>query len=250
MNLISWNLVMSMVRLSIIILTYYAGRYLSIFLTIPLILIFYGVHETLDRSYQVVDSTTVPVTTYPYEREGGIIGHFNLKDSFKWLNMILKEFWAANRLHFEDRVKNHIWPLIVEECNVLCSFGMHWHSITLEKFTIGDIPIEICQIQAWEEKEGDLIIDLEIKYEGNACAQITFTGEIIKIAMPLTVQNIRIQSAKVRLVLKFENSELPIVSGINFAFLEPPQFEWNLSEWNWHLIPNADKVNITIYKYF
>ena len=146
MNLISWNLVMSMVRLSIIILTYYAGRYLSIFLTIPLILIFYGVHETLDRSYQVVDSTTVPVTTYPYEREGGIIGHFNLKDSFKWLNMILKEFWAANRLHVEDRVKNHIWPLIVEECNVLCSFGMHWHSITLEKFTIGDIPFEICNI--------------------------------------------------------------------------------------------------------
>ena len=241
-------MVMSMVRLSIIILTYYVTRYFSIFLTIPLLLIFLGVHETLDRCqrqandyqrYQLVDSTT-------YVNEEGIIDRFNQEDSLKWVNMILQEFWATNRLHVEDRVKNQIWPVIVEECNVLCSFGMHWHSMTLEKITIGDIPFEICQIQAWEEKEGDLIIDLEIKYEGNACATITFTGEIIKMAMPLTVQNIKIQSAKIRLVLKFANPQLPVVSGINFGFLEPPQFEWNLSEWNgWHLIPCADKVKIT-----
>ena len=168
-------------------------------------------------------------------------------DSFGWVNMILQEIWATKRLHVEDRVQNQIWPDIVEECNVLCCFGMHWHSITLEKFTLGDIPFEICNIQVWEENQlGDLVFDIEMKYEGNSCATIKFIGEIFKLPMPLTVQNFRIQSAKIRLVLKCVNFERRFVSGIHFGFLEPPQFEWNLSEWNgWHLIPSADKVIIS-----
>ena len=238
MDPMSWNMVMSMVRLSIIILTYSVTRYFCIFLTIPLMLIFLGIHETLDaiRQRQINEKGN---------QEDSFQG-ISI-DSFGWVNMIIQEIWATKRLHVEDRVQNQIWPDIVEECNVLCCFGMHWHSITLEKFTLGDIPFEICSIQVWEENQlGDLVFDIEIKYEGNSCATIKFSGEIIKVPMPLTVQNLRIQSAKIRLVLKCVNFERRFVSGIHFGFLEPPQFEWNLSEWNgWHLIPSADKVIIS-----
>ena len=155
------------------------------------------------------------------------------EDDFDWINDISKVLWLQHRQLAEDIFRQDIWPIVLRDC---CkTFRSYFNKITLEEFYIGDTPIEIIDVQVWNGNDDDIILDLEIKYEGNAIVTMKFDGGAahgIFMAIPVTVQDICIQSAKMRLVLKNVNHQLPFVSSLHFSFVEPPKFRWTITNWS------------------
>jgi hypothetical protein len=82
------------------------------------------------------------------------------------------------------------------------------------------------EITTWIEKK-DLVMDLTITYSGNAMMKVSFDERVISV--PVTVENVSITSAKMRIVLKNWTKHLPIISGLHFAFLEPPNINFHIS---------------------
>ena len=215
---------LSLWRLFTIIGTYLVTKQFGLILGILAGLVFYAGHEQLEEVYgkdESKDAASTKSSNDKYFNRIKINDHARqYDDSFKWINDILMELWLNNQKFAENFLRNE-WPDIIHKvCKNLPSL---FHEITLETFYIGDNPIEIHNIHVWEEAD-DIVLDMDIKYEGNARVTIKFDT----IALPVTIQDIRIQSAKMRMVLKNVTHQLPIISAVHFAFIEPPQFDWTI----------------------
>lgn len=140
------------------------------------------------------------------------------KDSFEWIHRILSLLWSNQRNFAREMFDKWLWSVLVEELNDT-SIGKMWKDLYMEKFYIGDQPPKIHQISCWIQNN-DLLFDIELDYHGNAFFKACFDTGLAKI--PVTIQNIVIENAKLRIVLKKW-------SGIHLGFLEAPKVDWDIN---------------------
>ena len=104
------------------------------------------------------------------------------------------------------------------------------HKIDLKEFSIGDIPIEILDVESMIENN-DAIIDFVASYHGNALIKTQVdlvTGLMTKI--PAKITNIQLKETRMRILLEGFQPEYPFISKLKFAFIEDPiqNFNWDI----------------------
>ena len=104
------------------------------------------------------------------------------------------------------------------------------HKIDLKEFSIGDIPIEILDVESMIENN-DAIIDFVASYHGNALIKTQVdlvTGLMTKI--PANITNIQLKETRMRILLEGFQPEYPFISKLKFAFIEDPiqNFNWDI----------------------
>jgi hypothetical protein len=100
----------------------------------------------------------------------------------------------------------------------------------LTEFSIGDIPIEILDVESKIENN-DPLIDFVACYHGNALIKTQvdlLTGIMTKV--PAKVANIQLKETKMRIILEGFDPEYPFISKLKFAFIEDPfpNFSWDI----------------------
>ena len=102
--------------------------------------------------------------------------------------------------------------------------------IDLKEFSIGDIPIEILDIESKSENN-DSIIDFFASYHGNALinTQVDFLAGIMT-EIPAKVTKMKLKDTKMRIILEGFIPEYPFISKLKFAFIEDPipNFSWDI----------------------
>ena len=100
----------------------------------------------------------------------------------------------------------------------------------LKEFSIGDIPIEILDIESKTENN-DAKIDFVASYHGNALikTQVDLLAGIMT-EIPARVTNIELKETKMRILLEGFDPEYPFISKLKFAFIEDPipNFSWDI----------------------
>ena len=100
----------------------------------------------------------------------------------------------------------------------------------LKEFSIGDIPVEILDIESKTENN-DTKIDFVASYHGNALikTQVDLLAGIMT-EIPARVTNIELKETKMRILLEGFDPEYPFISKLKFAFIEDPipNFSWDI----------------------
>jgi len=81
-----------------------------------------------------------------------------------------------------------------------------------------------------KHNDRDLIIDLEIAYDGSANITITYSQESLNVSIPVTLQKFCVSNVKVRIVLKSLIDCIPFICGIQLFFLESPIIDWQTAD--------------------
>ena len=102
--------------------------------------------------------------------------------------------------------------------------------IDLKEFSIGDIPIEILDVESTIENN-DAIIDFVASYHGNALIKTQVdlvTGLMTEI--PAKITDIKLKETRMRILLEGFEPEYPFISKLKFAFIEDPiqNFSWDI----------------------
>ena len=100
----------------------------------------------------------------------------------------------------------------------------------LKEFSIGDIPIEVLDIESKSE-DNDAIIDFVASYHGNALIKTQVDAVAgIMTEIPAKVTNIELKETKMRIILEGFDPEYPFISKLKFAFIEDPipNFSWDI----------------------
>ena len=104
------------------------------------------------------------------------------------------------------------------------------HKVDLKEFSIGDIPIEILDVESMIENN-DAIIDFVASYHGNALIKTQVdlvTGLMTEI--PAKITDIQLKETRMRILLEGFEPEYPFISKMKFAFIEDPvqNFSWDI----------------------
>ena len=104
------------------------------------------------------------------------------------------------------------------------------HKIDLKEFSIGDIPIEIHDVDSTIENN-NAIIDFVASYHGNALIKTQVdlvTGLMTQI--PAKITNIQLKETRMRILFEGFQPEYPFISKLKFAFIEDPiqNFNWDI----------------------
>ena len=113
---------------------------------------------------------------------------------------------------------------------VFLQFFFLLQKMDLKEFSIGDIPIEILDIESKSENN-DAIIDFVASYHGNALikTQVDLLAGIMT-EIPAKITNIELNETKMRIILEGFDPEYPFISKLKFAFVEDPipNFSWDI----------------------
>ena len=106
----------------------------------------------------------------------------------------------------------------------------HFQKIDLKEFSIGDIPIEILDVESTIENN-DAIIDFAASYHGNAL--IKTQVDLLRVLMTeisANVTDIQLKETRMRILLEGFDPEYPFISKLKFAFIEDPiaNFSWDI----------------------
>ena len=146
------------------------------------------------------------------------------EDSFAWLNKIIETVWNNYRELAEKNMRIYLWPYIKAELMDI-PFRNLWKDVTLEQCYIGDQTPKIKKIETWS-LNNDLFFSFELSYDSNAFFRIIFSTKHLQF--PMTLENIVVKKAKIRLVLKDFQWQIPFASGLHVAFIEHPKYDWDL----------------------
>ena len=102
--------------------------------------------------------------------------------------------------------------------------------IDLKEFSIGDVPIEILDVESTIENN-DAVIDFVASYHGNALIKTQVdlvTGLMTEI--PAKITDIKLKETRMRILLEGFEPEYPFISKLKFAFIEDPiqNFSWDI----------------------
>ena len=106
----------------------------------------------------------------------------------------------------------------------------HFQKIDLKAFSIGDIPIEILDVESTIENN-DVKIDFVASYHGNAL--IKTQVDLLRVLMTeisANVTDIQLKETRMRILLEGFDPEYPFISKLKFAFIEDPiaNFSWDI----------------------
>ena len=94
-----------------------------------------------------------------------------------------------------------------------------FQELVLYEFSIGNVSPKLINIESKIEDK-DVIIDCNISYHGNAFINVGFDFKIAEV--PAKIEKIKIDQAKMRIILQDCNSRYPFFSQMKFAFVEDP----------------------------
>ena len=102
-----------------------------------------------------------------------------------------------------------------------------FQELVLHEFSIGDVSPKLLNIESKIE-DTDVIIDCNISYHGNTFINLGFDIKIAEV--PAKVDSIKIDQAKMRIILQDCNSRYPFFSQMKFAFVEDPipKCDWDI----------------------
>ena len=156
----------------------------------------------------------------------------NSQDSFNWMNKAIQTIWLNYREYAEENLIKYLWPLVKNELMDI-PFRNLWKDVILDTCYIGDQTPQIKKIESWS-LNNDLFFSFELTFDSNAFFRIIFATKHLQF--PMTLENIIVRKAKIRLVLKDWHWQIPFASGMHLAFVEAPDYDWDLK----HLAGIAD----------
>ena len=110
------------------------------------------------------------------------------------------------------------------------TYIFHFQKIDLKEFSIGDIPIEILDVESTIENN-DAIIDFVASYHGNALikTQVDLVSGLMT-EIPAKITDIQLKETRMRILLEGFDPEYPFISKLKFAFIEDPiqNFSWDI----------------------
>ena len=116
-----------------------------------------------------------------------------------------------------DILSQQIEPLVEK---VFQNSNMPDAKFKFTKTDMGNVPPKLDNISCHKD-ESMIILDFDLVYDGNCDLQVGLLG------MNCGVQNLKIWG-KSRLILKPTTKKLPFVGGLQFCFLETPNFDYDL----------------------
>ncbi len=149
----------------------------------------------------------------------------DLRPSFEWLNRIILTMWLKYRAYLKFKFLHHLWPKVKERLQ-----DTPLNNLEILDFNIGDKPFRVISIESMRHGDEDLIIDVEIAYDGNANITITYSQASLNVSIPVTLQKFCVSNVKVRIVLKKMFDEIPFLGGIQLFFLESPIIDWQTAD--------------------
>lgn len=147
------------------------------------------------------------------------------KPSLNWLNHLIRTLWLNLRAQVRHVVLHELWSDIIQK--KLASTPLH--SLKLHDFHIGEHPVRVVGIKVEPHGEDDLVIDVELAYDGNAQVSLTMSQSDLKISIPAKLQNFKISNLKMRIVVKKFLPSLPFIGGLQLCLLEEPLMDWETS---------------------
>ncbi len=149
----------------------------------------------------------------------------NLKPSLEWLNRIVLTLWLNFRAYVKFKFLHKLWPKVKRKLR-----DTPLNNLEIHDFNIGDKPFRVIRIECRQHGKDDLIMDLEIAYDGSANITITYSQESLNVSIPVTLQKFCVSNVKVRVVLKKLCDQIPFIGGIQFFFLESPIIDWQTAD--------------------
>ncbi len=149
----------------------------------------------------------------------------NLKPSLEWLNRIVLTLWLNFRAYVKFKFLHQLWPKVKKKLR-----DTPLNNLEIHDFNIGDKPFRVIKIECQQHSNDDLIMDVEIAYDGSANITITYSQESLNVSIPVTLQKFCVSNVKVRIVLKKMSDQIPFIGGIQFFFLESPIIDWQTAD--------------------
>merc|ERR1712079_578245 len=131
-----------------------------------------------------------------------------------WINELIHVIW----LNFQENAQN-LAIQIVKDFNEHLKKRKFLKELVLYEFSIGDVSPKLINIESKIEDK-DVIVDFNISYHGNSFINVGFDFKIADV--PAKIDNIKIDLAKIRIILQDCNSRYPFFSQMKFAFVEDP----------------------------
>ncbi|TRY64022.1 hypothetical protein TCAL_14289 [Tigriopus californicus] len=147
------------------------------------------------------------------------------KPSLNWLNHTIRTLWLNLRAQVKHVVLHELWPEIIQK--KLANTPLH--SLKLHDFHIGEHPVRVVDIKVEPHGEDDLVVDVELAYDGNANVSLTVSQSDLKISIPAKLQKLKISNLKLRIVVKKFLPCLPFIGGLQVSLLEEPLMDWETS---------------------
>ena len=149
----------------------------------------------------------------------------DLKPSLDWLNRIILALWLNFRAYAKFKFLHQLWPKVKLK---LADTALN--NLEIHDFNIGDKPFRVNLIECISHSETEMIIDVEIAYDGSANITITYSQESLNVSIPVTLQKFCISNIKVRMVLKNLTDHIPFIGGVQLFFLESPIIDWQTAD--------------------
>ena len=141
----------------------------------------------------------------------------------EWLNHLIKIVWQEVSPTAFILTKQEIWPIIDEKLSDKIPL---LKDIELTDLDIGLEPVKIKSIGI-SKHDQTLILDCTLSYFGSAHGKILLKNGPVQV--PVGLKDIRIEDAKIRLIVEHESDEFPFISKISFTLLETPKWDFDLT---------------------
>ena len=148
--------------------------------------------------------------------------------TFRWINKVIRLFHKTHRAQAAYTVRS-MWPEFVGKIEGW-DFQGTFDELNLANFDVGEVPPTIDKISVFDSKEDgskDIVMDVHLRYRGNAFLTVSLKRVSNNLAFPFTIKDISVGNAKLRIVFKKIRDMVPFVSGIQVFFLEIPDLDWH-----------------------
>lgn len=134
----------------------------------------------------------------------------DLRPTLNWLNDIVGLLWRKHRAFARVQIMG-LWADLNLEAR-----GLRCHD-----FDLGDRPPVVRTINISPmDNCSDLVLDLDLAYDGNMSASVSLASQALKVSVPVTVKNVSVRKLQLRAVLRSLHDRPPFIGGVQGRALD------------------------------
>jgi hypothetical protein len=152
-------------------------------------------------------------------------------DQFSFMSSLLEQMWSHLRIAGAEKIRAAVEPYFQD-------FPGPLKQLRFTKIDLGNIPIRMDHIVVHDIHNGQIQMDLTISWDGDCDIQLGVSSANVEAAatagtsiyrsLAFGVQSIKLQG-RMAIVFQPLTNELPIISGIQYSFINPPTLDLNFT---------------------
>ena len=141
------------------------------------------------------------------------------KPTYDWLNNVIQSYWLNYQAYPRHLILSKFWPSLQDKNPAL-------QGLNFQDFGIGDQAPRIDHLNVIDSGCDEIIVHLELTYEGNAHISLGFLLESLNISGSGKIEKITLNQLKLMVVLKNVTPVPPFFGGAQFFLLDFPHIFW------------------------